>query len=228
MVAAAMNALFPEMQLVEERDMRFAFLVYPGVEPIDLAAYGVLSMARRFEPSIECWTVGARQGPVAFASGLQVIASHGYDDCPAFDVLIIPGGPGWKEASSDSKTLEFLRRAPRDSIVCSVCTGAMILAAAGMLDGLTATTKCQVTAPEESPLAVLAKRYPGVNTVAASYVDNGRIVTGGGVTLCIDTVLHLLERCYNPGLAKEVARTLEYTRAWKANREGLPAMAAEA
>jgi transcriptional regulator GlxA family with amidase domain len=205
--------------------MRFAFLVYPGVEPIDLAAYGVLSMARRFEPSLECWTVGAQKGPVAFASGLHVVAAHGYEDCPAFDVLIIPGGPGWKDAARDAATLDFLRRAPDGAIVCSVCTGSMILAAAGQLDGLTATTKCQVTAPEEPPIDILAKRYPNVHTVVASYVDNGRIVTGGGVSLCIDTVLHLLERCYTPTLAREVARTMEYTRAWKANQEGLPAMA---
>lgn len=206
--------------------MRFAFLIYPGVEPIDLAAYGVLSMARRFEPSVDCWTVAARQGPVQFASGLQVIGTHGYDDCPAFDVLIVPGGPGWKEAASDSRTLDFLRRAPQGALLCSVCTGAMILAAAGVLDGLTATTKSEVAPPEEPPLAVLGKRYPRVKTVLASYVDNGRVVTGGGVTLCIDTVLHLLERCYNRTLAKDVARTLEYSRAWNANQEGLPAMAA--
>ena len=205
--------------------MRFAFLVYPGVEPIDLAAYGVLSMARRFEPSLECWTVGTRKGPVAFASGLDVIAAHSYADCPPYDVLIIPGGPGWKDAARDAGTLDFLRRAPESAIVCSVCTGSMILAAAGQLDGLTATTKCQVVAPEEPPIDLLAKRYPKVNTVVASYVDNGRIVTGGGVSLCIDTVLHLLERCYSPALAREVARTMEYGRAWKANQEGLPAMA---
>ena len=206
--------------------MRFAMLIYPGVEPIDLAAYGVLSMARRLEPSIQCWTVGARRGPVAFASGLQVIAEHAYDDCPGFDVLIVPGGPGWKEAAADPSTLDFLRRNGASSLVCSVCTGAMILAAAGMLDGLTATTKAQVVAPEEPPIAVLRRMHPRVETVSASYVDNGRVVTGGGVTLCIDTVLHVLERCYNSALAKEVARTLEYGRAWNANQQGLPAVAA--
>jgi transcriptional regulator GlxA family with amidase domain len=208
--------------------MRFAMLVYPGVEPIDLAAYGVLSMARRLEPSIECWTVGARRGAVGFSSGLHVIAQHGYHDCPPFDVLIVPGGPGWKEAAADAPTLEFLRRHASAALMCSVCTGAMILAAAGILDGLKATTKAQVVPPEEPPIEVLRRRYPRVETVSASYVDNGGVVTGGGVTLCIDTVLHLLERCYNSGLAKEVARTLEYGRAWNANQEGLPAVAAHA
>lgn len=200
-------------------------LLYPGVEPIDLAAYGVLSMARRLEPSIACWTVAAQRGAVAFASGLQVNAEHDYADCPAFDVLIVPGGPGWKEAAAHEDTLDFLRRAGASSLVCSVCTGAMILAAAGLLDGLTATTKAQVVPPEEPPITVLRRRYPHVETVSASYVDNGRVVTGGGVTLCIDTMLHLLERCYNSALAKEVARTLEYGRAWNANQRGLPAIA---
>lgn len=205
--------------------MRFAILIYPGVEPIDLATYGVLSMARRIEPSVECWTVAKSAGPVALASGLTVIAEHGYDDCPKFDVVIVTGGAGWVEIARDEATLDFLRRAKRDALLCSVCTGAMILANAGLLDGLTVTTKEQVVAPETSPLTVLASRHPSVKTVSASYVDNGAVVTGGGVTLCIDTTLHLLERCYNPALAREVARTMEYTRAWNANQQGLPALA---
>ncbi|MEO8346431.1 MAG: DJ-1/PfpI family protein [Betaproteobacteria bacterium] len=204
--------------------MRFAILLYPGVEPIDLATYGVLSMARRIEPSIQCWTVATDAGPIELASGLSVIAAHGYDDCPAFDVLIVPGGPGWVETAQDATTLEFLRRAKSDALVCSVCTGAMILAETGLLDGLSATTKTEVVAPEESPLLVLARRHPAVKTVAASYVDNGRIVTGGGVSLCIDTTLHLLERCYNSALAHEVARIIEYSRAWNANQQELPAV----
>ena len=205
--------------------MRFAILLYPGVEPIDLATYGVLSMARRIEPSIECWTVARAAGPVALASGLTVIAKHGYEDGPRFDVMIVPGGAGWVEIARDGATLDFLRRARRDALLCSVCTGAMILAEAGLLDGLTATTKEQVVPPEESPLGVLANRHPAVRTVSASYVDSGAVVTGGGVTLCIDTTLHLLERCYNPALAREVARILEYSRAWNANQQGLPARA---
>jgi transcriptional regulator GlxA family with amidase domain len=205
--------------------MRFAILIYPGVEPIDLATYGVLSMARRIEPSIDCWTVADIAGPVDLASGLTVIAKHGYDDCPEFDVVIVLGGAGWVEAARNDATLEFLRRASRDALICSVCTGAMILAEAGLLDGLSATTKEQVVTPEESPLAVLARRHPAVKTESASYVDSGAVVTGGGVTLCIDTTLHLLERCYNPALAREVARIIEYERAWNANQRGLPALA---
>lgn len=206
--------------------MRFAILIYPGVEPIDLASYGVLSMARRIEPSIECWTVAKTAGPVDLSSGLAVIAKHGYEDCPEFDVVIVLGGAGWAAIARDAATLAFLRRASRDALLCSVCTGAMVLAEAGLLDGLTATTKEQVAPPEESPLAVLASRHPAVRTVSASYVDSGAVVTGGGVTLCIDTTLHLLERCYNPALAREVARIIEYSRAWDANQLGLPARAA--
>jgi transcriptional regulator GlxA family with amidase domain len=205
--------------------MRFAILIYPGTEPIDLATYGVLSMARRMEPSIECWTVARRAGPVELASGLEVVARHGYDDCPAHDALIVTGGPGWREAAKDAETLAFLRRAGADALLCSVCTGAMIVAEAGLLEGLTATTKREVVPPEEPPIAVLARSHPTVSTVVASHVDNGRVVTGGGVTLCIDTTLHLLERCYNAALAREVARTMEYSRAWNANRSELPAIA---
>ena len=143
-------------------------------------------------------------------------------DRPKFDVLIVPGSPGWVDAARDDSTLKFIRRAIVESVICSICTGAMILGAAGLLDGLTATTKSEVVAPEESPLAVLTNCYPRVKAVTTCYVDNGRIITGGGVTLCIDTMLHLLSRFYNPVLSREVARTLEYSRARSANRMGLP------
>jgi transcriptional regulator GlxA family with amidase domain len=74
--------------------MRFAFLLYPGVEPIDLAALGVLSMARRVLPDLAFVTVAGEAGLVSLASGLRVAADHAYADCPPVDWLIGPGGPG--------------------------------------------------------------------------------------------------------------------------------------
>ena len=199
--------------------MRFGIVVYDDVEPIDIGAtFGVLSMARRIEPTIEMFLVAARAGSVHLAGGLQIVAHHGFADCPTADAFIVTGGPGWKRQAANPAMLDFLRGLPRTTgVVASVCTGAMILAAAGLLDGHRATTKREVTGGEIAPIAILRDQYPAVRVVTAPVVDEGAVVTGGGVSLAIDLTLHLLERLGGPGLAAETARIIEYTTARRAN-----------
>ena len=214
---------------VMTRPVRFAILVYDDVEPIDIGAtYGVLSMARRVAPEIEMFLVAARAGTVRAANGLVVQADHGYEDCPEADVLLVTGGPGWTQVAGDAATLAFVRgRAgggKRGPAVASVCTGGMILAAAGLLDGLRATTKREVVGGEASPLGLLGETYPAVEAVAARYVDTGAIVTGGGVTLAIDVTLRLIERLCGRDKAEETARIIEYSAAARANEGRLAAM----
>lgn len=203
--------------------MRFAVHIYDGVEPVDLATYGVLSMARRVAPEIAPFTVAPRAGEVRLASGLRVLADHGYADCPPADVLIVTGGPGWTEQVRNPDTLAFLRRYGAGTIVAGVCTGGMIVAAAGLLDGRAGTTKREVTATETAPVSLLRERHPHVEVLeGASVVDCGAVVTGGGVTLGIDVTLHLLERLLGDRVARETARIMEYSRAWQANRDAMP------
>ena len=197
--------------------MRMTFLLYEGVEPVDLAAIGVVSMAKRVIPDLSYETVSPDREPVTLSNGLQVLPSTIYDEVGDVDVLLVPGGPGWRAATGDAALLEFVRRVAPGALVCSVCTGAMILAEAGVLDGLRATTKSEVVPPEVSPLAELAQRYPAVSTEKALVVDNGRVVTGGGVTLCIDATLHLLETRFGAERVAEVARIMEYGAARAAN-----------
>lgn len=203
--------------------MRFGVFIYPGVEPIDLATFGVLSMARRVAPEIDIATIAPRAGVVTLSNGLKVVADHGIDDAPACEWLIVTGGPGWSAQASVPETLDFLRRAAAVGKVASVCTGAMILAAAGVLDGHAATTKIEVVPPEISPLAVMRTTYPGIDAREASLVDSGAVVTGGGVSLCIDATLHLIERALGSEIASETARILEYSRARRANAAEFPA-----
>jgi len=203
--------------------MRFAVHIYDGVEPVDLATYGVLSMARRVAPAIAPFTVAPRAGEVRLASGLRVLADHGYADCPDADVVIVTGGPGWMEQVTNAETLAFLRRYGAGRIVAGVCTGGMIVAAAGLLDGRAATTKREVAGAEVPPLDLLRERHPRVEVLeGVSVVDCGAVVTGGGVTLGIDATLHLLARLLGEGVARETARIMEYSRAWQANRDALP------
>ena len=204
--------------------MKFGVFIYDGVEPIDLATYGVLSMARRVAPAIEICTIAPASGEVQLANGLRVIADYGIDNAPACDVLIVAGGSGWEAQAKSAKTLEFIRSQKKGTRLLSVCTGAMILAASGVLNGKKATTKREVLPTEESPLELMRRQYPDINVNVASLVDCGDITTGGGVSLCIDAMLHTLARELGMPVAQETARIMEYTRAWNANRREFPPM----
>jgi transcriptional regulator GlxA family with amidase domain len=202
--------------------MRFGIFIYDGAEPIDLATFGVLSMARRVAPDIEICTIAPAAGTVALANGLRVVAEHGIADAPACDVVIVTGGPGWVRQTEAPATLAYLRRVRASGRrIASVCTGGMILAAAGLLGGGPATTKRETVPPEIPPISLMRKRYPDIDVRAALLIDRGDgVVTGGGVALCIDTTLYLLAELLGREVAEETARILEYSRAWRVNREG--------
>lgn len=204
-------------------NMRFGVFIYEGVEPVDLATYGVLSMARRVAPQISMFTVAPLAGEVKMANGLRVIADHGFEDCPASDALIVTGGPGWVAQCGSEETLDFVRRYAVGRLVAGVCTGGMILAASGILDGHTATTKREIAGAEVPPVRLMRERHPNIDvTEEASLVDCGAVITAGGVTLGIDATLHVLARLLGEDVANETARIMEYTRAWRVNREALP------
>jgi transcriptional regulator GlxA family with amidase domain len=198
--------------------MLFGIFIYDGVEPIDLATFGVLSMARRIAPQIEICTIAPKAGIVHLSNGLDVVARFGIDDAPSCDAVIVTGGPGWEEQSRSPATLDYIRRVHASEKVASVCTGAMILAASGVLDDIAATTKRAVVPPEVSPLARMRDMYSRIDVREAAIVDAGAVVTGGGVSLCIDTTLHILEKTLGERVAGETARILEYQRARTANR----------
>jgi len=198
--------------------MRFAQFIYDGVEPVEMAIYGVLSMARRIAPQIEMFTVAPRAGVVELANGLKVLADHAMSECPPADVLIVCGGPGWTREAQNPATLEFLRSFRPRVALASVCTGGMILAATGLLDGRHATTKRKGFEGEASPLDLMRERHPAVRALEARIVDEGTLITGGGVTLCIDATLYLLRRFVGEDVARKTAEAMEYSRAWEANR----------
>jgi len=196
---------------------QFSIFIYPGTEPIDLATFGVLSMARRIDPQIGIDVVAEQAGPVELANGLKVLADYGFDDWPGADALIVTGGPGWGDQATHKPSLEFIRRAAKTTTVAAVCTGGMILAASGLLAGKQATTKRRIVEPEKSPLGLLEAMYPDIDVVEAAFIDSGNVATGGGVSLCIDATLHLLKRFCSEEVANETARIIEYDRAFAAN-----------
>ena len=204
----------------------FAILAYDGIEPIDIGAtYGVLSMAKRVDPSLAFFVIGKSGGEIAMANGLRLIADHGFDDAPSADVLMVLGGPGWVDASKDPEMLDYIRRFHVPSrTIAAVCTGGMILAASGLLAGRTATTKREIVAGETRPLDLMAAQYPDLDVVEARLADGGTVLTGGGVSLGMDMTLHLLERFSGAETARETARILEYATAWEANKRDFEAV----
>jgi transcriptional regulator GlxA family with amidase domain len=198
----------------------FGVLIYDGVEPIDVGGtVGVVSMARRVLPAVTVAVIARHAGPVRLAGGLVVQAEYGIDAAPACDVVIVCGGATWPETAADPAVLAFLRSLQPPG-VASVCTGALILAASGVLDGRAATTRRLAVGQETvSPLELLGRR-DAISPRVASIVDAG-VVTGGGVSLAIDATLYLLGRIYGEAAAAEVARVIEYDRAYAANRAAL-------
>lgn len=208
------------MKLPEEAAL-IAVVIYHGVEPIDVGGtIGVVSMASRVLPNIRAVTVAGQAGPVRCAGGLVVEAAHGFSDMPEVDALLVTGGPGWRAEVENPAMLDFLSRQDPGAMM-SVCTGALILGAAGLLTGREATTRrAAVGAEAESPLALLARM--GAITRAAQIVDTGHgPASAGGVSLAIDGTLHLIGRLYGAEAQAAVAKVIEYDRAFAANAAAL-------
>jgi transcriptional regulator GlxA family with amidase domain len=210
------------MKLGQIKIMHFGIFIYDGTEPIDLATFGVLSMARRIRPDISISTVAPKFDIVRLSNGLRIVADYDVSSAPYFDVLIVTGGPGWIDQSKSRKTLDFIRSRANKALLVSVCTGSMILAASGVLDGKAATTKREVVSAETPLIQTMRAEYPQIDVRDASVVNAGHIITGGGVSLCIDTMLHVLQKLFGSGMAAKTARSIEYHRAWSANRKQFP------
>ncbi len=136
----------------------------------------------------------------------------------------IPGGAGTRQEMHNRRLHAFVRAQPEATILASVCTGSWIYARMGLLDGLAATSRkepdrAEATPPGMVPTERLAKLAPAAKPSRARVVDAGRIVTAGGITSGMEMGFHLLRRAgYDERFVSEVARVMEYQRAYEAYR----------
>ena len=191
------------MSLIEktqQKPVSVAILLFNGVQIIDYSGpWEVFGQA-----GFEVHTVAEKSGPIRTAFGQRVLPEFTFENCPKADILLIPGG-GVSGALNNAKVIEWIQKSAQDSKhVMSVCTGAFLLAKAGLLDGLKATTFHQ-------SIAGLAKAAPKATVVYDErYVDNGKVITTAGLSSGIDGALHLVAKILGKGQAQATALGLEY------------------
>lgn len=190
---------------------RIGVLLYPDFELLDV--FGPLEMfASLGAARVKIHTIAEQAGPVASAMagdgplGPRVLADHGFNDAPALDLLLVPGGFGTVAQLGNEALLAFLReRAKTTATIASVCTGSALLAKAGLLDGRRATSNKQF-------FALASSQSSKVEWVeSARWVDTGAIVTSSGVSAGMDMALAVIARLFGAEAAEQVAAATEYT-----------------
>lgn len=192
--------------------MRIGILFFPAVDILDACGpYEVFLTASRLEERagkpapFEVVTIGAGDGPVAAYGGLQVVPGATPTSAGPLDVLVVPGAIDIERALADpdlSAAVETL--AASAGVVTSVCTGAFLLGARGLLDGRAWTTHWEDVSLLAGSLGPEGARRD------ARWVDSGEVVTSGGLSSGIAMALHLVDRLAGRGLAERTARQLDY------------------
>ncbi|MCX2899970.1 isonitrile hydratase [Pseudomonas mandelii] len=182
--------------------LQIGFLLFPQVQQLDLTGpYDVLASL----PDVQVHLVWKDLAPVTASTGLVLHPTTTFDDCPALDVICIPGGSGVGPLMEDEVTLAFIKaQAATARYVTSVCTGSLVLGAAGLLKGKRATTHWAYHQLLK-PLGAIA--------VQDRVVRDGNLLTGGGITAGIDFALTLAAELFGEDVAQLVQLQLEYAPA---------------
>jgi cyclohexyl-isocyanide hydratase len=177
-------------------------LLFPNLTQLDLT--GPYEVFTRL-PGAKVYVVSATLAPVRSERGLTISPDATFDSVPALDIICVPGGAGVDSMMEDEASLQFLRaRAPAARYVTSVCTGALVLGAAGLLRGYRATTHW---------LSHDLLKLFGAEPVDERVVIDRNRITGGGVTAGIDFGLTVAAELFGPAVAQEVQLVLEYSPA---------------
>ncbi|MGH2784539.1 MAG: DJ-1/PfpI family protein [Actinomycetota bacterium] len=185
-------------------EKQIAFVVYDGLTPLDLVGpLQVMSALERFSPEHKVFVVGESLDTMSTDTPLRIAPTATFADVPNPFAIIVPGGeaPTLRAMYDDTIQGYIKNVAQTADVVASVCTGALILAAAGLLDGRKATTHWAY--------AGLLEKF-GATYVQERWVDEGKVITAAGVSAGIDLALHLVARFAGEPLAKFVQLGIEY------------------
>ncbi len=192
---------------------RLGILVFDEIEVLDFSGpYEVFSIVRldeetrRSEPSpFDILLVSQFDKPVVATGGLKVLPDVTFENCPNLDVLIVPGGLGTRWEMHNEKLLNFLKQqAEGVELLASVCTGALLLASAGLLYGLTATTHWH-------SLQLLQELFPDIDVERhARVVKDGKVMTSAGISAGIDLSLEILAGYFGEEVARFTASYMDY------------------
>jgi transcriptional regulator GlxA family with amidase domain len=188
--------------------VRIGIALFDGAEELDWAGpWEVLAAWARQWPDdgIEVFTIARVEAPITCAKGLRVLPDRTWETAGRLDVLVYPGGQGTRRELKDDDVLDWLRGvAEGGTLMTSVCTGSLVYASAGLLDGRPATTYW-------NQLDYLGELGTGIDVRADErFVDDGDVVTASGVSAGIDMALHLVARLHSSERAREVRRYIQY------------------
>jgi transcriptional regulator GlxA family with amidase domain len=183
-------------------------LLFDDIELLDFAGpYEVFSVTSELSDYtlFRVFSVSEDGEEIRTVNGLKVKPDFAFDNHPPIDILVIPGGVGTKKEMDKSAIVEWIRwNSDRAKMTVSVCSGARILARMGLLDGMEVTTHHEVfdDIRRIAPRATLNQK--------ARFVDNGRILTAGGISAGIDVALHIVRKLHGDQVADRTARYMEY------------------
>jgi len=187
----------------EPKKRKLGVVLFPDFELLDV--FGPLEMFGMLQGLVEISVIAEKAGPVKSAQGPEVVAHHGFADCPALDLVLVPGGMGTRAEVDNPAIVNFLRRRlPEAEVAMSVCSGSSLFAAAGVLDGRRATTNKMF-------FQWIADQGPKVNWVKeARWVEDGSYVTSSGVSAGMDMSLAVISKLYGSQVSENLAVAAEY------------------
>lgn len=191
-----------------------AIFIFDDVEVLDFAGpFEVFNVTGEIidPPPFHVYTVAQSAEPVYARGRLSINPHYTVDNCPAPDILLVPGGFGTRALMKDEALLAWLReQAERLDHLLSVCTGSLVLGAAGLLEGLEATT-------HHTTMDLLRKHAPGATIREDQrFVDNGQIITSGGISAGIDMALYVVSRLLPEDQLRATLKEMEYD--WEPER----------
>lgn len=188
-------------------------VLYEDVEVLDFCGpFEVFSVTRLNEEKrreelspFQAFLVAENTSPVVATGGMKVVPDYDLESCPKLDILLVPGGWGFRPQMNNERLLKWVADRSREvETLTSVCTGALLLAKAGLLDGKRATTHWRWldSMQEMFPKTIVEKRL--------HFVEEGAFFSSAGISAGIDMTLRLVARYYGEAVARATARHMEY------------------